>query len=888
MSELSILVQATVVLALALIAARVVARRAPAAIRALLLSSAFPVLLLLPIAAFTVPQRRIEIPIAYTAPSGILFVDDAGLRRAVTTRPAASNHADNRLQFTFPSTSTLLRASWASGCLLFMIPVLVSLLRLRRLRRGGLPWTAGAALTQTLARQDGVRRRIDVFVHEALAAPMTCGLFRPAIGLPLDAQHWDETALRQALAHELEHVRRIDWPIHVICRLVCAIYWFHPLAWIAWRQRCLECERACDDAVLRTSDRTAYAEQLVQLARRLSQHADVPMLSMADRSNLATRVAALLDGTVARGRARGRHTAAILLTAVALVAAIAPFKAVIAPIEAVTRSAAASLRPAAPQAGNAGREFEVAAIRPSPPGATRDLGGCCAVRFLPGGRLSAINVGLVDLIVAAYRVQYWQVSGGPEWSNPDMLSTKDRYNIEAKAEGDASPEQMRQMQQRLLADRFQLAVRRETRTGKTYELIVEPGGHRLQPLAIDTDGGSRLRGGGGRILAEQMTMPELATYLQGQVQTVVSDRTGLTGIYRFNVQWTPDAFRLTGVGAPGNNGEPGIDPDGPSLFDALREQIGLRLRETTGPIDHFVIERAERPADIDVPPPHASERTATPPAAQAPPQAAASPRTFDVASVRRNTSGEQLMQGPIVYPGGRLAARNIIVRVLIASAYGVPFNRVTGGPDWINSDRFDIEGQAGPEASQADIRAMVQALLVERFRLASHSEARDMPIFALMPARSDGTLGPALRQSGPECAPITPPRSGPPLPPPPPASSSPEAGVPLLAPGTAPVRCGRMFFGGFIAARQITMADFATSLAMFAGRPVVDRTNLTGAYDLDLTFAPRPPGAVVDPPADGPPSIFTALSEQLGLKLEPDRGPVEMLVIDRVEPPTAN
>jgi uncharacterized protein (TIGR03435 family) len=660
MSELSVLVKATVVLALALTAVRV-AHRSPAAVRALLLASAFAALVVLPVVAFMAPQRRIEIPISSAVPTAVFFEDDTALRQPAVSRSPASTEADQPWQFTVPSVPSLLRASWVSGCLLFTIPVVLSLLRLRRLRSRGLPWVAGTALIERMARQDGVRRRIGVFVHEDLAAPMACGLFRPAIGLPLDTQDWDATALRRALAHELEHVRRFDWPVEVICRLTCSLYWFHPLAWVAWRQLCLESERACDDAVLRNSDRTLYAEQLVLLARRLSHDAGAPMLSMAGRSNLATRIAAVLDSTMARGRAPSLHATAILFAAVALAAAIAPLQAVIAPIEAVSRSAAASQRPAPPQA---------------------------------------------------------------------------------------------------------------------------------------------------------------------------------TG---------------------------------------------------TGPTDHVVIERAERPASIDVPPPHASERAATPPAAQAPPpQAAAASRTFEVASVRRNTSGEQLMQGPLVYPGGRLVGRNLIVRLLIANAYGVPFNRVTGGPDWINTDRFDIEGQAGPEASQADIRAMLQALLVERFRLASRLEAREMPIFALTPARSDGTLGPALRQSGPECAPITPPRSGPPLPPPPPTSSSPEAGVPLLAPGTVPIRCGRMFFGGFIAARQITMADFATSLAMFAGRPVVDRTNLTGAYDLDLTFAQRPPGAAAEPPPDGPPSIFTALSEQLGLKLEPDRGPVEMLVVDGVEPPTAN
>ena len=90
-------------------------------------------------------------------------------------------------------------------------------------------------------------------------------------------------------------------------------------------------------------------------------------------------------------------------------------------------------------------------------------------------------------------------------------------------------------------------------------------------------------------------MADLARMLAGQVQTVVHDRTGLPGIYKFSVTWTPDQFRLSGVGRPALNGEPGIDPNGPTLFDALRDQLGLRLQETQGPVESVVIERVDRP-----------------------------------------------------------------------------------------------------------------------------------------------------------------------------------------------------------------------------------------------------------------------------------------------------
>ena len=106
-----------------------------------------------------------------------------------------------------------------------------------------------------------------MLLHEALPGPMTCGVLHPAIVLPPDAQIWDQEDLNRAIVHELEHVRRGDWVSHCLARAVCAVYWFHPLVWIAWRQLALEAERSCDDAVLGRSEATAYADQLVGLAQ---------------------------------------------------------------------------------------------------------------------------------------------------------------------------------------------------------------------------------------------------------------------------------------------------------------------------------------------------------------------------------------------------------------------------------------------------------------------------------------------------------------------------------------------------------------------------------------------------------------------------------------------
>src|SRR6185436_19249408 len=120
----------------------------------------------------------------------------------------------------------------------------------RAVRRSGLSWTQGHALVSSLASDLGIHRAVDVQLHQAVSGPMTSGAFRPTIVLPVDAPTWPIADLSRAIAHELEHVRRADWLTQCLARMICAVYWFHPLVWIAREQLSLEAERACDDAVL--------------------------------------------------------------------------------------------------------------------------------------------------------------------------------------------------------------------------------------------------------------------------------------------------------------------------------------------------------------------------------------------------------------------------------------------------------------------------------------------------------------------------------------------------------------------------------------------------------------------------------------------------------------
>jgi beta-lactamase regulating signal transducer with metallopeptidase domain len=157
--------------------------------------------------------------------------------------------------------------------------------------------------------------RVEIFLNERTAGPLTCGISRSAIILPRDAEAWNDD-LNHVLVHELEHVRRRDWLTLCIARAICAAYWFHPLVWIAFRLLTIEAERACDDAVLAPSDAAAYADQLVALARRLAPTRS-PLLAIANRSDLATRVHAVLDNHQRRGPA-GRLAVAFACAAAAL------------------------------------------------------------------------------------------------------------------------------------------------------------------------------------------------------------------------------------------------------------------------------------------------------------------------------------------------------------------------------------------------------------------------------------------------------------------------------------------------------------------------------------------------------------------------------------------
>ena len=261
--------------------------------------------------------------------------------------------------------------------------------------------------------------------------------------------------------------------------------------------------------------------------------------------------------------------------------------------------------------------FEVASIKPNQNNSEIGFsGGQChgsgtnavavpngpfaSVSPVPLGRCRFQRVTLDQLIHEAYSLQGplsrmpgvddGMVSGGPSWIHSD------RFDIEAKAENTATvtPGELRQMLQALLTERFRLKFHRSTRESSGYSLLTEPSGHHLTPGNGDTKG----RMGGMPLVAHNATMAELAQLLTTRLRQPVIDQTGLTGRYAFTLSWTPgenERFVLPRLPTGDDTQGAGPSVSGPSLFTALREQLGLRLDKRRVPIDVVVVDSAERP-----------------------------------------------------------------------------------------------------------------------------------------------------------------------------------------------------------------------------------------------------------------------------------------------------
>jgi len=248
---------------------------------------------------------------------------------------------------------------------------------------------------------------------------------------------------------------------------------------------------------------------------------------------------------------------------------------------------------------------------------------------------------------------------------------------------------------------------------------------------------------------------------------------------------------------------------------------------------------------------------------------------FEVASIKPNKSGSNRVNF-MPQPGGRFTATNVSVMDVIALAYGdvrpFPRTNILGAPSWASVERFDIAAKAEGDPGREEFSRMLRPLLAERFRLATHMETRERPVYALTLARKDRALGPGLRPSSLSC-------------------SGPRE--------TLPADCEMLTVPGMLKARGTPLAALTRMLTGWVEdhREVRDETGLTGQFDMEMRWTPDRPPAI--PPEASPelrqallsvdpngPSLFTALQEQLGLKLVAGKDQTEVLVIDHLERPS--
>jgi uncharacterized protein (TIGR03435 family) len=268
-------------------------------------------------------------------------------------------------------------------------------------------------------------------------------------------------------------------------------------------------------------------------------------------------------------------------------------------------------------------------------------------------------------------------------------------------------------------------------------------------------------------------------------------------------------------------------------------------------------------------------------------QSAAAPQPqFEVASIKPAAPDQR---GTFIHtaPGGRININNMPLREMIVFAWRIQPYQLSGAPSWTESARYDISAKPDHDPKQDELPLMLQSLLADRFALKTHHETKELPIYALILAKN-GKLGPQLTESKEGgCTPVDPTK---------PPPGPPDPSKPLT------LGCGGMMMGpDRLSGSGVPISRLVPALSRMLGRTVEDKTGLTGNFDIKMQWTPdttqlqqmAPPGGLppgAPPPQFDPngPSIFTALQEQLGLKLESQKGPVDVLVIDHVEKPSEN
>lgn len=456
----------------------------------------------------------------------------------------------------------------------------------------------GTVKARALARNANLRdgRRTSAWC----AVPITVGLLHPTTILPEDCAQWPQARLNAVLIHEAEHARRFDPLIKWLALLNRAVYWFHPAAWWLERELSMLAEEACDAVVLASGhDARDYAETLVAMARSVSHSgARVNVVGVAMPGGfLPQRIAKIIQGGAAPRMSRTR----MAFVVAACVIANAAFAS------ATLERSRQVMLPGDKFA------FDVVSITAKKVDKPGDLLG--NYHKLPAGTYAANHTGLRALIATEFFRDYNKrrlVVGSPAWIDSET------FDIKASVTGSPKEDEQQLMIQRLFEEKFKLAMHHETQQLPIYALVMsEP--LRLGPrLTLHSDSAKcsnmRLeqpapsepmpayckgffmnpRPGNMRETGNEVVMERFATFLSQSLDRTVVDRTGLNGFYDFSIEFAPS----WGWGSePTADGSAPPSSGLPSIFTAVREQLGLELLPQIGPIDVIVIDHAEEPSE---------------------------------------------------------------------------------------------------------------------------------------------------------------------------------------------------------------------------------------------------------------------------------------------------
>jgi uncharacterized protein (TIGR03435 family) len=497
---------------------------------------------------------------------------------------------------------------WAAGTAMMLIRWLVSWVTTARLAVSTRSNGAGcvASALATVQARIALRTPVNLAVCHTRIEPGVFGVWTPLLLWPAElTARLSIAEIEAIIAHELVHVRRRDNLTGAMHAFVQAMFWFHPALWWTGRELRAERERACDEAVLAFgyAPRT-YAESIVKTCEFCIPASAVAATGVT--GSLRTRVADILQAQVGTVLGHAHRVALVMMGASAVTV---PFL--------LGLVSAPHLRAQTPARAGEEPAFELASVKPNTSG-----DGQFTIGIEPGGRLTALNVTLRDLIRAAYQVQSFQIVGAPAWL------TTDRFDILAKAESEfspgipplpgAPPGMPQQMLQALLRARFTLDTHIETREMPIYDLVPTRRdgslGDKLRPSSLDCaalatrrwtaaapapgSGGvpdCGIRIGPGFLSGKGMPMPLLANSLSQMVQRVVIDHTGLSGSYAFEVVFTPDRPQPDSGMPPETPSSPPGSPEISLIDAAVQEQLGLKLENAHGLVPVLVIDHAELP-----------------------------------------------------------------------------------------------------------------------------------------------------------------------------------------------------------------------------------------------------------------------------------------------------